>query len=109
MLHLLHILLDLLPQDQLQASKGLVIRVEGIDPRWHTHKSDLPLFAASLQLMVGIHRGLRYFHQVQSLKVMLCPSIYSMMSPPDILHVMLTLHGNQRFQWLHSYQLDFPA
>lgn len=94
MLHLYQVLLDVLPQEQLQASKGLLIKVEGIDPSWHTHRSSLPLFAASMQLMVGMHKGLRYFHQVQTLKVMLCPSIKIMMPPLDLWHVMLNVHGN---------------
>lgn len=85
----------MLPQEQLQISIGLVIRVEGIDPRWHTQESEFRLFAANVDLMVAFHKGVRYSRQVQSLKVMLCPSTESMMSPPHIWLVMLTLHGNR--------------
>lgn len=97
MLRLRQVLLDVLPQEELQASRGLVIRVESIDPKWHTQEANLPLFTtANLQIVVAFHpQGLRYFRQVQNLKVLLCPSINSMVSHPGMEHVMLTLHSSQ--------------
>lgn len=101
-------------QEQLQSSPGLVISVEGIDPRWHTHRSGLPLFVATTDLMITFHdKGVRYSHQVQSLEVMLWPSNNSMLSPPHMRLAMLTLQGNIRLAWnyMHaqSCQCDSPA
>lgn len=58
-------------QERLQAVRGLNITVEGVDPRWHNHRGDLPLFRGTLQLVVAFNKGLRCCRQVQGLKVML--------------------------------------
>ena len=71
MLCLPTILLDVVPQDELREKTlhGLTIRVEGIDPGWHTQPGDQALFAGSLQYTAVVKKGPSLFLHVQTLKV----------------------------------------
>lgn len=92
-------------QEQLQALKGLHILVEGVDPRWHTHRGDLPLFPGALQLVVAFSKGLRCCRQVQALKVMHNQQTQQSLGTPCMAHP--AWHTTCVHQW--SPALTSPA